>query len=100
MSKYINAEEHRKEMSGELKDLLMLIEIYNPDHKPISIEALRALVERLPLDTNTRKATWEKTGRVNPVDGSAEYKCSFCGGLYSMRHTYCPKCGSYMPKIV
>ena len=78
-------------MTDELKELMVLIEIYNPEHKPMTIEAIKALAEQLPMP-KAPIGKWEVNG--------TELKCSNCGAGYSFRHRYCPNCGSWMPRII
>ena len=87
-------------MTQDLKDLMMLIEMFNPEHKPMSIEFINALAERLPLKLDVRRAQWVKTGRTSPVDGAEEHKCSNCGSSFNSWYKYCPNCGAYMPKVI
>jgi hypothetical protein len=80
-------------MNEYLNDLFTLIKIYNPEDKPMTTEALKALVEKIPI-VPVRFGEWLATGRINPLTDELEYECAYCHRTACKKTLYCPSCGA------
>ena len=74
-------------------DLFTLIEAYNPEHKPMSVEFLKLIIDMIPI-TPQRMGEWLATGKFNVETDEQQMQCSYCNGFSTGESIYCPHCGA------
>lgn len=80
-------------MDKSLNDLFTLIAIYNPEGKPMSVDAIKAIAKDIPIQP-IRRGEWLATGRIEQITGALEYECSYCHIQTKYETIYCPECGA------
>jgi len=76
-------------------DLFTLIEAYNPEHNPMSIDFLKMIIDMIPISPQ-RMGEWLATGKFNATSGIQCMQCSHCGASNVGESLFCPHCGAKM----